>query len=680
MYAIGAALTQGRILTALPEDGSELERPDDAKGGAAAQFLALVVQINVGLFISSMIFLLRETGVYWNQAWAFFLPLAVVAYGLSLVHRPLAAARGAYQLAAAAGLAFGIMALASPAWLPVLLAAQAIGMLRLAERERSLTWGSLSALLVLYSGLEILTEGKISIFGMGPTTRVEVEWWTSMAAVALLLAYAGLASIRLKPLAFLRGLDQSACVFAAIVHTVGMARYVKPESEAVAGILWAGPMVAAAAIALRLPVLLTFTFTLSVFGMIVMGLLSVFSRSHNTSLNLGVFIASGIAAGIALERMGSGRPKADRRCAGVLYIAVHIATALLLSKLLPREWFVPAQIAAAFVALAIAVVSGSRLLFWSALLPVLFATLAFFMVAAGSGRFNGNPGTVLLAGLLLAALAAVFGTRSVGIRVSEDVGSRRQPAAELVLMFVAGAMVSVWGSLAFGATWFVVVAGIGAALAAAAVVTGRPMLIGVGFFYLAAGGVLLIIQSVQTRSPAEGLRVAMAAAVTVALIVAGERVLAFRAKLRRSAVVPGEADLMSDETADTLRQVLAVGGLAAALFSVYTHPSVRSFYLSAAIVGAGFLWIVLGLLFRSGVYRKAGFAVVCFAIAKALGFDTRALSKELQIVSLGVLGGILLAAGWLYSRYRTRLLGSGEPETEADDGSELPPSDPVAPL
>lgn len=656
VYAIGAILAQRRVLEPSDRPGDAVDREQPA-APSGAQFLSLVVRVNIGLFVSGMILLLRRTGVYWDQAWAFFFPLAAVAWGLSRLHARLAGARFAYEVVAAVGVTFGLVAAASSAWLPVLLAVQAVGMLIQAQRNQSVLWGNLSLLVLFYAGLEALFPGKVSILGLGPPgTSAPMAWWTVMAVTVLCLGYVWVLQKRSRPddRWNISGLAHAICFMTAILYAWGMMRDTQSPADTRMAILWAGPLVAAASVALRISVWQTFTIVLTLIGIPI-------HLSGGTEVSLAVFVPLAVGAGLALEKLGSGDPSSDQRSAGILYLAMHCAVALLLGKRVVEEWFVAAETAAGVATVLIAVVAGSRRLFWSAVIPAVIAIYAFFpqwlmVVTRQTPKFP-----LLAASLLVIVLAALLGTESLGRRAGSKTGTQSQQVTEFLLMLAGGAMITVWGHYVFGTTFFVVAAVFGALLTAGSVLAGRSTLILIGFLFLIASGLILAINAFETRDPAEGARVAWSAVVSALLLVGTERILVHRRRLRLigegTSASSGSDWQLSDETADLLRGWIATGAMAVLLLGTYAHPSVRSFYLSAAIVAAGFAWIVLGLVFNAAIYRKVGFGVVCFAVIKALGYDTRRLSRELQIVSLGVLGCVLLLAGWLYSRYRTRLLG-----------------------
>lgn len=79
----------------------------------------------------------------------------------------------------------------------------------------------------------------------------------------------------------------------------------------------------------------------------------------------------------------------------------------------------------------------------------------------------------------------------------------------------------------------------------------------------------------------------------------------------------------------------------------------RFFTLAAGAEGA--LLLTAGFVLGERMFRLAGLAVLLFCLIRLLAFDLRQLDTIARIASFLLLGVVLLAASWVYTRYRDKL-------------------------
>jgi hypothetical protein len=98
---------------------------------------------------------------------------------------------------------------------------------------------------------------------------------------------------------------------------------------------------------------------------------------------------------------------------------------------------------------------------------------------------------------------------------------------------------------------------------------------------------------------------------------------------------------------------------------------ILSLYASAAIL--------IGILYRLKWMRVFGLSVLGLALAKVMLYDMHGLNLLYRVASFLVLGGLLIALSFLYTRFKDRLEGLAEPPPQ-DLGSPTAASEtPTAP-
>ena len=78
------------------------------------------------------------------------------------------------------------------------------------------------------------------------------------------------------------------------------------------------------------------------------------------------------------------------------------------------------------------------------------------------------------------------------------------------------------------------------------------------------------------------------------------------------------------------------------------------FFTLAAGAEAAVL-LTAGFILGERMFRLAGLAVLLFCLIRLLAFDLRQLDTMARIASFLLLGIVLLAASWVYTRYRDKL-------------------------
>ncbi len=84
--------------------------------------------------------------------------------------------------------------------------------------------------------------------------------------------------------------------------------------------------------------------------------------------------------------------------------------------------------------------------------------------------------------------------------------------------------------------------------------------------------------------------------------------------------------------------------------------------ISAAWAIQAFVVIWIGLAKRSPLLRYLGFVLFLLAVGKTLIIDTSELEKVYRIISFAACGLLLVAAGYFYQRYSSRILEEPDPE------------------
>ena len=83
--------------------------------------------------------------------------------------------------------------------------------------------------------------------------------------------------------------------------------------------------------------------------------------------------------------------------------------------------------------------------------------------------------------------------------------------------------------------------------------------------------------------------------------------------------------------------------------------SVETVSLSILMAAYGAVLVTLGVLTKAGINRMLGLGLLAIVVAKLYLYDVWQLEKVHRIVAFSVLGVVLLATSFLYSRYRTKI-------------------------
>jgi hypothetical protein len=97
--------------------------------------------------------------------------------------------------------------------------------------------------------------------------------------------------------------------------------------------------------------------------------------------------------------------------------------------------------------------------------------------------------------------------------------------------------------------------------------------------------------------------------------------------------------------------------LASSLLAVLLYYQVSGSLLTVAWGAQGIALLVAGFPLRDRVLRLSGMGLLLFCILKLFLFDLRHLETLPRILSFMVLGLILVAVSWVYTRFRDVLLG-----------------------
>lgn len=88
--------------------------------------------------------------------------------------------------------------------------------------------------------------------------------------------------------------------------------------------------------------------------------------------------------------------------------------------------------------------------------------------------------------------------------------------------------------------------------------------------------------------------------------------------------------------------------------SVFYAKSLALSLVWAVYAGAG---LALGILGRQPLLRSASLGLLAIPIVKLFLFDSFALDQGYRVAAFLGLGGIMLAGGFLYQRYREAIRG-----------------------
>jgi hypothetical protein len=91
------------------------------------------------------------------------------------------------------------------------------------------------------------------------------------------------------------------------------------------------------------------------------------------------------------------------------------------------------------------------------------------------------------------------------------------------------------------------------------------------------------------------------------------------------------------------------------LLAAFLHAKAEGTQLTMAWGGEGIALVLAGFFFRERVMRLSGLALFLFCVLKLFIYDLASLSGLPRVLSFVVLGLLLMAASWLYTRFREQL-------------------------
>jgi hypothetical protein len=184
-----AALAGKRAAMAeLELDEGFTKRPLNA--ASRRDLLTILTQTNVAAYIAGMVTVLKLTQVYWHQAWMLFFPLAAVCAGFGLLFAGLNAVQTVYLIAGTFCLSLGVVSLASPMWLPIFLAVQALVMLWRAKGRYALLWRWLGLGVLAYAAGYLVSGGLVDVLQLSTARVTAFPWWTFAGVTAIMLVFA----------------------------------------------------------------------------------------------------------------------------------------------------------------------------------------------------------------------------------------------------------------------------------------------------------------------------------------------------------------------------------------------------------------------------------------------------------------------------------------------------------
>lgn len=95
--------------------------------------------------------------------------------------------------------------------------------------------------------------------------------------------------------------------------------------------------------------------------------------------------------------------------------------------------------------------------------------------------------------------------------------------------------------------------------------------------------------------------------------------------------------------------------LGALLLAALLHARVEGTQLTIAWSGEGIALLLAGFFLRERVMRLSGLLLFLFCVLKLFIYDLSSLSGLPRVLSFVVLGLLLMAASWLYTRFREQL-------------------------
>ena len=111
--------------------------------------------------------------------------------------------------------------------------------------------------------------------------------------------------------------------------------------------------------------------------------------------------------------------------------------------------------------------------------------------------------------------------------------------------------------------------------------------------------------------------------------------------------------------------------LATTLLAVLLYFEVSGSLLTVAWGVEGIALLAAGFPLRDRVLRLSGMALLVFCILKLFVWDLRHLETLPRILSFMVLGLILVAVSWVYTRFRDVLVGPVLPLRKSSPNQEI---------
>jgi len=645
-----AALAEG-------EDGKTRANPMSRRN-----LLSVLTQTNVAAYLGGMIAVFKLTEIYWDQSWMFFFPLAAVCAGLGLMFVGLAAVQTVYLVAATVCFSLGILALATPLWLPIFLAAQALVMLWFARGRFVELWVLLSLAVLAYAIGYLVSGGAIDALQFTAADRTVFPWWTYGAVTAVVLAYSARWEIGLAT----KKADSQAIV-AYMVAVVAAWVWVRVAGSGALGdgmlaYCLAIPAVAAVLLVLRVHGLAAFVVVAAPLTFLEWNALKGLGE-WSVAPVFWWALAPVVAAGMGLAAEKRLLPL--RGVSRLLWCTLYLWAAAVVSMKIVEDnagladTFTFVMLFAGVVAVGFAMRSAAI-----AKAGYVFVLVAPVLLA------SYNDGGLSPFGLLGTAGILAVAAFPVALGWWRDWTGDSQPLINQIgqafVVFVVWSFVYKAGVNGLG--WnSVFTHGLCAALVAVYAAAGRfPAVVVVYALCAATVGIMILYRlGDELRiygEPEDAIAVPVVWSLAgVLLVVAGERVLSYA---RRMALPWGNSpkNWLSFKTMKMVTGLVAAGTLVMAVMALRTLPDLKLFYFTGAMVAAAFVWIVFGFLFNEPVYRKSGFVLLCLGIVKGLVWDVLSLKETFyRLVSWSVLGLLALAASFLYTRFRGRIGGDGEP-------------------
>lgn len=641
-----------------------VRRGDEREGSGGvslADMLRDLTATNVAAYFGGMVLLLYSPDVYWSRAWVFFFPFAAVLAGLGILFRGARPAQMVYAIAGALALAFALVSLASPAWMPIFLSVQALAMLAAARQRRGMAaelWSAVSLMILVYAGFSVLlNHGNDLAIYADYRHRWMLPWWVDAAVGALTLGYAvGCEKWRATPaknyvswmtvaygvsvagawiwLAGRRGLSGSSVALfqLALVPVLGY------------GALLARSKAPAAALILAAFVSF-FTMTEKMYAPATLW----------PVVGGWVVVLASFGAGWGIERRGVNNAFVARTLWRILYGWSQVIACFLAVR------FTQTGLTTGVLTLLFACTLALSWILRSGAMGKSGVVSLFFIAVSALPPANQQqvPFTGVISAAVLLVAAWLLGLH-LWQRRTGATGTQFALWYQGAVLFVAG-IVFIQGFRTHSFRVDTVFLLSAWALVAAVFAASRMFVTGVAVCGLYAGLAALFLSArymghflQEPYGPYDSLW----ALAGVAVLVAAERVMHYAPALSQfggKALQP-LTGWLRPRVLQTLTVWFAVGTLAMAMVALRLNPELRVFYFTGAMVAAAFVWIVLGFWFREAIYRQAGLAVLCFGFVKALVWDVLSLKNTVyRQISWTILGVLAIVASFLYNRFRGRV-------------------------